>query len=63
MKLCTGCHKPLNWKVYFTDHGRYFCARHCQIQFGKLSQEEQKAAHYEWVRQEALVNSQSDWVS
>ncbi len=64
IKLCTNCHEALHfttpskqWAGYQVGN-HHFCKRACEIQFDKLSHEEQKAAHYHWVRQQALADSQ-----
>ncbi len=63
MKLCTNCHERIHWTAYVTSNDWYFCKRGCELQWNKLSNEAQKAAHYEWVREEALANSQSELFS
>ncbi len=65
--LCKSCHQPIpeiGWNGYnLQKYGALFCSIPCSRQFKSLSQEAQSAAHYEWVRQEALANSQSELFS
>lgn len=69
IKLCTNCHETLRYRTAIGQVATWdgyqvgnhtFCSRICEIQFDKLSNEEQKAEHYAWVREEALANSQAD---
>ncbi len=65
MKLCTNCHNEIVSGIRLKNEGPAwtFCSRPCEIQWNKLTAEDQLAAHYEWVREEALANCPHELVS
>ena len=53
--LCKTCHADLTEAAMIRQGGN-FCAFSCYRQWQKLSLEEARARHYEWVREEARAN-------
>lgn len=60
--LCKQCHseltKPLSVYTPTFDHGLtgMLCSTNCKRLWKKLSIEERRSRHYEWVREEAKTN-------